>query len=325
MDYLFNIYDYDYYLVMFSGGKDSTACLLHLLDLNIPIERIELWHHLVDGKDKHLMDWECTEDYCRKFASAFEIPIYYSWKNDGFEGEMLRENAPTKPNYFETPNGLFYSGGKGKTNTRLMFPQISDNLSVRWCSAYLKIDVARTAVVNQQRFKNKKVLIVSGERAEESPARKRYAFFEPDRTDNRNGKSNIRHVDRCRIVHHWKEKDVWGIISRYHIVVHPCYYLGYSRCSCKWCIFGSPDQAATSFYLSPAQGQILVDYERKFGKTTRPGIDLATFAKKGTIYNTVFLYSEIAAQAVKSEYKLPIFTDNWILPAGAYKNSNGPS
>lgn len=36
---------YDAILVAFSGGKDSLACLLHLLDLGVDRSKIELWHH----------------------------------------------------------------------------------------------------------------------------------------------------------------------------------------------------------------------------------------------------------------------------------------
>ncbi len=42
---------YDHVIVAFSGGKDSLACLLHLLDLGVPRERIGLWHHDVDGRE----------------------------------------------------------------------------------------------------------------------------------------------------------------------------------------------------------------------------------------------------------------------------------
>ena len=49
---------YDKYLVQCSGGKDSTACFLHLLDQGVPRERIELWHQLVDGPGETWMDWE---------------------------------------------------------------------------------------------------------------------------------------------------------------------------------------------------------------------------------------------------------------------------
>jgi tRNA(Ile)-lysidine synthase TilS/MesJ len=42
---------YDVIVVAFSGGKDSIACVLHLLELGGPRERIELWHHDVDGRE----------------------------------------------------------------------------------------------------------------------------------------------------------------------------------------------------------------------------------------------------------------------------------
>jgi tRNA(Ile)-lysidine synthase TilS/MesJ len=112
------VFDYDYYIIAFSGGKDSTACFLHLLDLGIKKSKIELWHHLVDGKEgSTLMDWPVTEDYCKKFAKAFDVPIFFSWKEGGFEREMLRRDQPTAQNHWEYPEdnliecGL--SGGKG--------------------------------------------------------------------------------------------------------------------------------------------------------------------------------------------------------------------
>jgi hypothetical protein len=120
------LYDYDYYIVAFSGGKDSTACILHLFELGINREKIELWHHLIDGEEgSSLMDWPVTKDYCNKFAKAFDLPLYYSWKTGGFEGEMLRDNQPTSTTRFEYPEdnviecGL--TGGSGPLGTRLKF------------------------------------------------------------------------------------------------------------------------------------------------------------------------------------------------------------
>ena len=51
---------YDKYIVAFSGGKDSTACFLHLLECGVPVEKIELWHHDIDGRGRTFMDWEVT-------------------------------------------------------------------------------------------------------------------------------------------------------------------------------------------------------------------------------------------------------------------------
>jgi 3'-phosphoadenosine 5'-phosphosulfate sulfotransferase (PAPS reductase)/FAD synthetase len=65
----------------------------------------------------------------------------------------------------------------------MLFPQVSADLSVRWCSAYLKIDVAALSISNDPWFKgSRKVLYLSGERRQESSARSRYAEMEQHRT-----------------------------------------------------------------------------------------------------------------------------------------------
>ena len=73
--YEIDLTTYDRVIVAFSGGKDSAACLFHLLELGVDRSKIELHHHLVDGEDQQeadgLMDWPCTNDYCRKVAEAF--------------------------------------------------------------------------------------------------------------------------------------------------------------------------------------------------------------------------------------------------------------
>lgn len=236
---------YDYIIVAFSGGKDSLACVLHLLELGVPRERIELWHHDVDGREgSTLMDWPCTRDYCRKVAEALGVRLFFSWKVGGFEREMLRDASATAPIAFETPDGVKYTGGKGKPNTRLQFPQVAADLSVRWCSAYLKIDVGAAAIRNQERFNGSRTLFVTGERAEESASRARYESFEPHRSDSRTGRK-ARHVDQWRPVHSWSERDVWDIIKRWRVNPHPAYRLGWGRVSCAACIFGSPDQWAS--------------------------------------------------------------------------------
>jgi len=73
---------YDRYVVAFSGGKDSAAALLHLLDLGVPRDRVELWHHDVDGRsadgtlpDQGLMDWPVTISYCERVADELGISI----------------------------------------------------------------------------------------------------------------------------------------------------------------------------------------------------------------------------------------------------------
>ena len=58
----FDLYSYDKYIVSFSGGKDSTALLLFLLDNGVSKDKIELWHQEIDGRGRSLLDWEVTPD-----------------------------------------------------------------------------------------------------------------------------------------------------------------------------------------------------------------------------------------------------------------------
>lgn len=314
---------YDKFIVAFSGGKDSTACFLHLLEMGVPTSKIEIFHHKIDGDGPVFMDWESTDSYCKAFASAFDVPIYFSWKVGGFRGEMLRENALTAPTAFETPDGLKITGGKaGKLSTRRQFPQISPDLSVRWCSAYLKIDICKAAIRNQDRFNHSRTLVISGERGEESAARSRYAIFEPDAADNRNQASKRRHVDRWRPIRDWTETEVWAIIERHKVRPHPAYFLGFGRVSCKFCIFGNADQFASAYRLSPAQGDVLIDLETQFGKTMKRDKTLVELIASGKPYD---MESDVAEIAVSDGFGLSIFVTEWVLPKGAFSGGCGPS
>jgi len=314
---------YDKVVVSFSGGKDSIACLLHLLDQGVT--NIELWHNSVDGDGQNLFDWRCTHAYVKAFAAAFGLPLYFSYKVGGFEREMLRNAAPTAPIYFETPDGSSQVGGTSTSlGTRLKFPQLSADLSVRWCSAYLKIDVAAAALRNQDRFLGKRTLFVTGERAQESPARAKYQTFEPHRTDNRDGSRRARHVDHWRPVHAWSEEDVWAIIERYRVQYHPAYALGFGRLSCAKCIFASPDQWASLWLIDRPGVQKLIDYERQFGITLRRGETLEQTIARGTPYP--MLAADIAA-AMSDSWDQPILMEpgTWRLPAGAFGEAAGPT
>lgn len=318
---------YDKFLVMFSGGKDSTALVLLLLDLGVPKDKIELWHHDIDGHGPTFMDWECTPAYCRAFARAFGLPIYFSWKGGGFEQEMNRENSLTAPTFFECPTDVpgitvtrSAGGTQGKPGTRRKFPQVSPDLSVRWCSSYLKIDVGATAIRNQDRFNNSRTLVLSGERAEESPARAKYKVFEVDRADSRKGRAK-RHVDRWRPIHTWSSVDVWKTIERYSVRAHPAYYLGWGRVSCKFCIFGSANQFASAYAISEHQANRIIKYEQDFGKTIKRDKTLVELIASGTPYE---MELEDITAATGYNYDQDIIMQDWQQPSGAYGESCGP-
>lgn len=317
---------YDRLIVAFSGGKDSIACLLVLLEMGVDRSKIELWHHDIDGREgSNLMDWACTRDYCRKVAEAFGVKIYFSWLEGGFEREMLRDGTAKAATIWENPDGsLGRSGGKGKPSTRLKFPQVSADLMVRWCSAYLKIDVGCAAICGQDRFLTGKTLFLTGERAEESQARAKYLTFEPHRTDNRDGKKAARYIDHWRPVHGMTVHQVWALIEKYRVNPHPAYRVGLGRCSCQFCIFQTSCQSATARTISPDRFAKIASYESKFGVTIRRNVTAVAHADKGA----AAVASEADMAAARSEtFDEPTILPEgaWELPLGAFAESCGPS
>lgn len=330
-------YGYHKYIIAFSGGKDSLACLLHLLSVGVEPSQIELWHHCVDGftapgvdEERPLMDWSCTVAYVKAVGKAFGVPVYLSWKQGGFEKEMLRQDQDTAPVFFETPDGLMKAGGNsGKLGTRMKFPQTSADLNVRWCSAYLKIAVCEMAFRNQKRFENINTLFISGERAQESAARAKYLPIEIHRADprkTRKGKGKVdRHVDHWRPVLHWTEQEVWDIIKRFRVNPHPAYRLGWSRLSCMTCIFGSKRMFASAHAIAPHRTVKLDNYENLFGvniKRTGGSVLEQIEGVEPFKMNAVDVNA-----ALSTEWHEPIIlpAGQWKLPAGAFGENAGPS
>ena len=170
--------DYDLIIVLFSGGKDSLAAYLKLLEWGVPKEKIELWHHDIDGgHPDRKMDWPVTQSYVEAFAKAEGVRLRKSWRVNGFWGEVYRVGASWPVQYdgddgnvveipltkkqkrsnelretlLEEPDqdALKELEGYGY---RKKFPAKSGNLATRWCSAYLKIMVAESVVRNLEKL-----------------------------------------------------------------------------------------------------------------------------------------------------------------------------
>ena len=318
---------YDNIIVMLSGGKDSLACLLLVHSLLkdqglLGKVNLEVWHHEVDGREgSSLMDWACTPAYCRAVAEALNLPIYFSWLEGGFEREMNKNNQCRARTWFETPYGLRSGGGKSdRLGTRLMFPQISGNPKVRWCSSSLKMDVARMSLRNQLRFKGKRTLVVTGERAEESPSRAKYLPFTAHECSTAR-----RHVDRWRPIHHWSSREVWRVIAKARVAVHPAYRLGFGRCSCQFCIFGSDDQWATLWQIDQARLIRLIRYERQFGVTIHRKLSLVERIRRGTPYPNLNPADIEAAKSSDWHEPILLAPGEWKVPAGYWGETAGPS
>lgn len=167
--------EYDLIVVLFSGGKDSMACYYKLLELGVPKEKMELWHHDIDGgHPTRRMDWRCTANYVKAFADAEEIILRVSYRVNGFFGELYRVGASEPIEWIDPETGEIMKCRPSINYTRcqeikekltedieeqlkeygyrMKFPAKTGDLSKRWCSAYLKICVADTVMSNLDRM-----------------------------------------------------------------------------------------------------------------------------------------------------------------------------
>lgn len=312
------------FIIAFSGGKDSIAMVLYcLFDLKIPADRIELWHHDVDGDGEQLFDWPCTKSYCIAFAKAFGLTILFSYAGGGILREIYRTNETIQPIYFQKVEGGEYTRVDPQNkerfyNTRRKFPAVSADLNVRWCSWIAKISVMLKGINHTDRYQNANIVILTGERRLESTARSKYKEMELYR-----GASKTRRAVQWRPLIGWSERDVWAIIEKYKVQPHPCYELGWGRCSCQLCIFSNENIWAAINEISPEKVQRIAEIEDDLSFTLygdKKNGNVNVFAAK-VLKGVSFIHVAAKQRWLKEalgEFTSDIIVETWQLPAGAF-------
>lgn len=299
-----------------------------LFVLKVPKENIELWHHEVDGNGEKLFDWACTHSYCLAFAKAFGLRLLFSYAKGGILREMYRTEETIQSVFFQKEmDGEYFElkpVQKEKfIRTRRKFPAVSSDLNARWCSWIAKIGVMNKAINNTEKYKNANLVIMTGERRLESKARLKYAEIEKYR-----GFTNTRRAVQWRPIIDFTDKEVWEIMEKHKVQPHPCYELGWNRCSCQICIFGSKNVWKTIDEISPEKTKRVAEIEKDLKFT------LYSKKKKGVLVNEN-VYEARVSQGVSflteeakkrwlpealGEFISPIIVENWTLPIGALNN-----
>ena len=101
--------------------------------------------------------------------------------------------------------------------------------------------------------------------------------------------------------------------------------MGWSRCSCLFCIFGNKNQFASASAISPERIQEIAQLEQQFGCTIKRKCDIMSFIRTGTPYHHITeAWKTIATCRL---YILPVILpddEQWELPAGAFGEQCGP-
>lgn len=354
---------YDLVIITFSSGKDSLCSLLYTLYLGIPKEKILLLHHDVDGYGTNPvfeMDWASTRNYAIAIAQHFGVKIRFSWREGGFAGELLRFGASNPVSFEEIDTGMVKTlkGDNWDTSEalkrqiefqvslgcfeeadilkdelkkygyRMKFPAKSANLSVRWCSSALKIEVAEKMIRSSvATFCNKKILVLDGIRREESHARSKYNEIELHTTNAPHRNKRIVHVWRNII--DWTEEMVWEMIEKFRIRPNPVYFAGYGRCSCASCIFLQPSAFKGFSEIYPERFSKLILLEKQLGFTVDNKKDLVSYVgnSKSCIPKDIddYIMKMLRTGIVPKDFLTVADGERWVLPRGAYTgNENGP-
>lgn len=302
------------FLVCFSGGKDSIAMVLYLLERGVERNRIVLHHHDVDGGGENLFDWAVTTEYCRAFAQQFQLDILFSFRDGGILREIYRENEGLQDIlYQQEPGGEYIRLKSQKGNsTRRKFPAVAADLRTRWCSSTVKIDVLSRVISNNPQYAQGNFIICTGERRQESSNRAKYLKAEKYRTHTKK-----RNAYQWRPIIDWTEENVWHIIESHKVQVHPCYELGWNRCSCQTCIFSSADIWASVFDINPEKVYRFIDIEKEIEHTLYNKMTLEDKVLKGNSF--IVLDSDFWIQQATKAFTMPIIVEGeWTLPKGAY-------
>lgn len=308
------------YIVAFSGGKDSVAMTLHLLEQGVSKSSIHLHHHDVDGAGDNIWDWGGTRSYCEAFAKEMGLQLFFSYRNGGIHREMMRENSGLQDVYYQSePDGMFnILQSRPGNSTRRKFPAVAASLQTRWCSSCVKIDVLRRVIPAM--YKEGEYVVCTGERKEESANRAKYA-----QTERHVCSSSKRDVTAWRPMLCYEEMDVWDTLQRWKIQPHPCYELGYPRCSCQICIFGSANIWASNYELSPEKVQFIAEREKELLHTLYDGMTIHDKVSKGTSFIKPDKKARWASEALH-RFTSPIIVPGiWKLPDGAYKRESAGS
>ena len=230
----------DHVVVSVSGGKDSAALMQWAVE-NFPKDKIVCVHAKID------IDWKETVEVVHAQAAHFglSLQLVQAVDKDGQDKGFLDQLTAIRRDR---------KTGEAK---EYQFPDMGN----RWCTSLLKVGPIDKFV----RSLTGRILVLVGERREESSQRAKLEAWRPDEKNSKAG----REVVKFSPILDLKESEVWEIIEKNNIPKHPCYGWGVSRASCAICIFSSNHEIALAAKHAPEIVAKYIEAETKIKHTFR--------------------------------------------------------
>lgn len=197
-----------------SGGKDSTALILALLEA---VERGDI--------PRHLLRFVFAD-------TAWESQITYAYV------AYLREKLEIE---------IDVVGVEGGMRTRIRHRAGFPGRMQRWCTRELKIEPLREYHDRLIEASGMDTVSVMGVRADESESRAKMTEWEDEQEGSRSWGGYI-----WRPLLRWTIQDVLEMHNRHGVRVNPLYQRGHSRVGCFPCIFATKEEIALIAQHDPA-------------------------------------------------------------------------
>jgi 3'-phosphoadenosine 5'-phosphosulfate sulfotransferase (PAPS reductase)/FAD synthetase len=238
---------YDKIVVSTSGGKDSVVTLWRVV--RMAIEQGVLDRVVVVHADLGRVEWEGTQEIAKAQADHFGVPFVVVSRI----GDICEKTSNIYRKGEAYGDMLDYAIRRGEWYS----------MGCRYCTSEFKrapINKFYTRLTNEWRAAKGlnpaglkggpcRILDVQGLRSQESPRRDKMQQLAVR-------KSNARqHVDTWLPVKEWTHDEIWHVINREALPMHPAYSYGMKRLSCAFCVFAGRD----SLVCAAAHNRKLLD------------------------------------------------------------------